>query len=29
MRVKQLMEAGKDPENGYAVRILDGYEGLQ
>jgi hypothetical protein len=29
MRVKQLMEAGKDPENGYAVTILDGYRGLQ
>ena len=29
MRVKQLMEAGKDPENGYAVTILDGYQGLQ
>ena len=29
MRLKQLMDAGTDPENGYAVRILDGYEGLQ
>jgi hypothetical protein len=29
MRVKQLMDAGKDPENGYAVTILEGYQGLQ
>jgi hypothetical protein len=28
-RVKQLIDAGKDPENGYAVTLLEGYEGLQ
>jgi hypothetical protein len=28
-RVKQLMDAGKDPENGYAVTLLEGYEGLR
>ncbi|UCF40650.1 MAG: transglycosylase SLT domain-containing protein [Gemmatimonadota bacterium] len=28
-RVKQLMEAGKDPANGYALILLEGYEGLR
>ncbi len=28
-RVKELMDAGQDPGNGYASRILEGYEGLQ
>jgi len=28
-RVKELMDAGRDPRNGYATRIMEGYRGLE
>jgi len=28
-RVKELMDAGRDPRNGYASRIMEGYRGLE
>lgn len=28
-RVKELMDAGRDPDNGYATRVMEGYRGLE